>query len=168
MTKIKSYLLLILTVVILYSCGIYSFNGASIPNGAETVSVKYFTNKADNVQPNLSQILTEKLKDIFVEQTNLIIAEEEGNLSFSGYISNYEIKPIGIQSNEIAEQNRLTITVNVTFKSSLDSKADFEQIFKRHRDYNSSINISEIEEMLIGEACDELVEDIFNKAVVNW
>ena len=165
--KIIKLLLLSVTIA-LTSCGIYSFTGASIPPNAKTVSVQYFPNKAATIQPNLSQVFTEKLKDIFVEQTNLTLSKDEGDLSFSGHISKYQIKPMAIQSNETAGQNRLTIAVNVTFKSAIDTKANFEQIFSRYRDYNSSENISEIEETLIDEISKELVEDIFNKAVVNW
>ena len=97
-----------------------------------------------------------------------MLTEDEGDLSFSGHISKYQIKPMAIQSNETAGQNRLTIAVNVTFKSAINIKANFEQNFSRYRDYNSSENISEIEETLINEISNELVEDIFNKAVVNW
>ena len=167
MTKNKPFLLLLL-IILLTSCGIYSFTGASIPPDARTVSVQYFPNKAATIQPNLSQVFTEKLKDAFVEQTNLTLTEDEGDLSFSGHISKYQIKPMAIQSNETADQNRLTIAINVTFKSVIDSKANFEHIFSRYKDYNSSENISEIEETLIDEISNELVEDIFNKAVVNW
>ena len=168
MKIIKPFLLLLSVVILLASCGIYSFTGASIPPDAKTVSVQYFPNKASTIQPNLSQVFTEKLKDVFVEQTNLTLSEDEGNLSFSGHISKYQIKPIAIQSNETAGQNRLTISVNVTFKSTIDTKINFEQTFSRYRDYTSSENISEIEETLIDEISKELVEDIFNKAVVNW
>ena len=168
MQLFKCLFLFIVGSILLTACGIYSFTGASIPADAKTVSVQYFTNKATTIQPNLSQVFTEKLKDVFVEQTNLTLSEDEGDLSFSGHISKYQIKPISIQSNETAGQNRLTIAVNVTFISANDTKANFEQIFNRYRDYNSSENISEIEETLIAEISKELVEDIFNKAVVNW
>ena len=168
MTINKPFLLLLSVIILLASCGIYSFTGASIPPGAKTVSVQYFPNKAATIQPNLSQVFTEKLKDAFVEQTNLTLTEDEGDLSFSGHISKYQINPMAIQSNETAGQNRLTIAINVTFKSVIDSKANFEYTFSRYRDYNSSENISEIEETLIDEISNELVEDIFNKAVVNW
>ena len=168
MKIIKSFLLLLSVLLLLASCGVYSFTGASIPPGAKTVSVQYFPNKAATIHPSLSQVFTEKLKDAFVEQTNLTLTEDEGDLSFSGHISKYQIKPMAIQSNETAGQNRLTIAVNVTFKSTIDTKANFEQTFSRYRDYNSSENISEIEETLIDEISNELVEDIFNKSVVNW
>ena len=160
--------MLIFGTILLASCGIYSFTGASIPPDAKTVSVQYFPNKSATIQSNLSQVFTEKLKDIFVEQTNLTLSEDKGDLSFTGYISKYQINPIAIQSNETASKNRLTIEVNVAFKSTIDTKTNFEQIFSRYSDYNSSENISEIEETLIDKISKELVEDIFNKAVVNW
>ena len=150
------------------SCGIYSFSGKSIPNEAKTISVNYFNNKAATVQPSLSQVFTERLKDMFLEQTNLDIIENEGDLSFSGYISKYQIKPIAIKANETAGQNRLTITVKVTYNNSLDFKNNFENNFSRYRDYDSSQSISDIENTLIEEITNELAEDIFNKAFVNW
>ena len=154
--------------ILLFSCGIYSFNGASIPKNAKTVSVDYFINSAPTKQPTLSQVLSEKLKDFFTTQTNLIIAQNNGDLNFKGEIIKYDIKPIAIQSNETAGQNRLTISIKVNFKNSYDNEFDFEHTFSRYRDYEGSQNFSEIESILIEEISTELIEDIFNKAVVNW
>ena len=162
---------LILTILLsisLTSCGIYSFTGASIPTEAKTISVDYFNNKAATIQPSLSQVFTERLKDMFLEQTNLSLSENEGDLSFSGYISKYQIKPMAIKANETAGQNRLTIAVKVTYNNSLDSENNFEQTFSRYRDYDSAQNISDIENTLIEEITNELAEDVFNKAFVNW
>jgi len=162
---------LILTILLsisLNSCGIYSFTGASIPTEAKTISVDYFSNKAANVQPSLSQVFTERLKDMLLEQTNLSLSENESDLSFSGYISKYQIKPMAIKANETAGQNRLTIAVKVTYNNSLDSENNFENTFSRYRDYDSAQNISDIEKTLIEEITNELAEDVFNKAFVNW
>ena len=162
---------LILTILLsisLISCGIYSFTGASIPTEAKTISVDYFSNKAATVQPSLSQVFTERLKDMFLEQTNLSLSENESDLSFSGYISKYQIKPMAIKANETAGKNRLTIAVKVTYNNSLDSENNFEHTFSRYRDYDSVQNISDIENTLIEEITNELAEDVFNKAFVNW
>ncbi len=158
----------VLLSISLTSCGIYSFTGASIPTEAKTISVQYFNNKAATVQPALSQVFTERLKDMFLEQTNLTLSENEGDLSFSGYISKYQIKPMAIKANETAGQNRLTIAVKVTYNNSFDAKNNFEKTFSRYRDYDSSQNISDIESTLIEEITNELAEDVFNKAFVNW
>ena len=162
---------LILTILLsisLISCGIYSFTGASIPTEAKTISVDYFSNKAATVQPSLSQVFTERLKDMFLEQTNLSLSENESDLRFSGYISKYQIKPMAIKANETAGKNRLTIAVKVTYNNSLDSENNFEHTFSRYRDYDSVQNISDIENTLIEEITNELAEDVFNKAFVNW
>ena len=114
---------LIYTILLSFSiasCGIYSFTGASIPSEAKTVSVQYFNNKSATVQPTLSQVFTEKLKDMFLEQTNLTLSENEGDLSFSGQISKYQIKPMAIKANETAGKNRLTIAIKVTYNNSFN------------------------------------------------
>ena len=161
-------ILIIILSISLTSCGIYSFTGASIPTEAKTISVGYFSNKAATVQPSLSQVFTERLKDMLLEQTNLSLSENESDLSFSGYISKYQIQPMAIKANETAGQNRLTIAVKVTYNNSLDSENNFEHTFSRYRDYDSSQNISDIENTLIEEITNELAEDVFNKAFVNW
>ena len=165
MKKIFSFLILSICI---YSCGIYSFNGASISKKTKTITVKYFTNTALTIQPTLSQIITEKLKDYFTQQTNLAINDSDGDLKFKGEITKYEIKPMAIQSNEVAGNNRLTIAVKVDFTNIYEEEYNFSHTFSRYRDYESSQNFSEIEEALIEEITNELIEDIFNKSVVNW
>ena len=150
------------------SCGIYSFTGASIPTDAKTVSVAYFTKKVTNSPSSLSQTLTEGLKDLFLSQTNLYLTNEEGDLSFSGEITKYQINPIAIQANETAGQNRLTIAIKAKYNNSFDEKQNFESTFSRYRDFNSSENLADVEAILIEEISKELLEDVFNKAFVNW
>ena len=154
--------------ILISSCGIYSFNGASISKNTKTITIKYFTNNASTIQPTLSQVISEKLKDYFTQQTNLSINDNDGDLKFSGEITKYEIKPMAIQSNEVAGKNRLTIAIKVDFTNIYENEYNFSHTFSRYRDYESSQNFSEIEEILIEEISNELIEDIFNKSVVNW
>lgn len=164
----KLILSLISLSVLVVSCGVYSFTGASIPTEAKTISVQYISNKAAVVQPSLSQVITDGLIDAFTGQTNLEITENEGDLSFSGYITKYQIKPMAIKANETASQNRLTIAIKIKYNNSFDDKQNFESTFSRYRDYASSENIVDVEDGLIEEISQELIEDVFNKAFVNW
>ncbi|KRO55449.1 MAG: hypothetical protein ABR79_00040 [Cryomorphaceae bacterium BACL11 MAG-121001-bin54] len=150
------------------SCGIYSFTGASIPTEAKTVSVAYFTTTATNSPSSLNQTITEGLKDLFLSQTNLDLTELEGDLSFSGQITKYQLSPMAIQANETAGQNRLTIDIKVKYTNSFDDKQNFESTFSRYRDFSSSQNLADVEIVLIEEITKELLEDVFNKAFVNW
>lgn len=171
MNRYRTRVLIVLTNLLLFAsggCGTYSFTGASIPPGTETVSISFFENRASIIQPTLSAKFTEKLKDRFVSQTNLRLVNDNGDLQFDGYISDYQSRPVAIQGNEQAALNRLTITVSVNFKNAKDPKQDFDSSFSRYVDYDSRKNLSAVEQELISEICQQLTEDIFNKAVINW
>jgi len=168
MPKFCSKIAVVFSIVFLSSCGFYSFTGASISPDVKTVSVQYFPNRAATIQPTLSQVFTERLKDYFLEQTNLSLEADGGDLNFSGEIVKYEVKPIAIQANEQAAQNRLTISVKVKFENGKDESKNFDQQFSRYNDFPSDTNLVSIENTLIEQITNELAEDIFNKAVVNW
>ncbi|MFI5219533.1 MAG: LptE family protein [Bacteroidia bacterium] len=150
------------------SCHTYSFTGASISPDIKSVSIQFFPNRASIVQPALSNAFTEKLKDKFVSETNLTLIKEKGDLSFEGNIIDYNVQPTAIQGDENAALNRLTITVSVKFANAKDPKHDFENNFSRYADYDSKKSLTEVEKELIVQINQQLVDDIFNKAVVNW
>jgi hypothetical protein len=147
----------------------YSFTGASISPDVKTVSIQYFGNTATMVVPSLSQQFTDALKDYFTSQTNLVLVERNGDLNLQGAITGYTVTPVAIQGNETAAMNRLTITVSVTFTNKKNEKQNFEKKnFIRYQDYSSSLNLVTVQETLVKEINDQLVQDIFNQAVVNW
>ena len=155
-------------ISILSSCGFYSFSGASISPEVETISINYFPNNANTVKSSLSSTITEKLKDYFESQTNLNLIEKDGDLLFSGEITSYTIKPISIKSDETAQQNRLTIQIKVRFENKKNEAMNYITTFSRYKDFSANENLVDIEEELMDLICNELVEDIFNKAIVNW
>ena len=150
-----------------HSCGIYSFSGASIPAEAKTVSVDYFPNHAQLVNPMLSNNLTNALRDAMTNQTTLDMVESGGDLAFEGEITDYRTNPVAI-TGQTAAMNRFTITVKVRFSNRIDDSKDFEQTFSRYEDYPSNQDLNAVQESLTATIIDQLVEDIFNKALVNW
>lgn len=165
--KIKFFLFSI-TLLLINGCGVYSFTGASISPDIKTISIQQFPNLAMLVQPTLSQSFTMTLRDKFASQTNLNVLQNNGDLNIEGEITGYTNQPVAIQGNQQAALNRLTITVKVRFTNKKNNKQDFESTFTRYRDYSSQSNLSAVENDLIKEINTDLVEDIFNKAVVNW
>ena len=163
-----SIVVLLTCCLFLSSCGIYSFSGASIPAEAKTVSVQYFPNNAQLVNPLLSNALTNALNDIFVNQTTLQSVAQNGDLALEGEITGYSTSPIAITGNQTAAMNRLTVTVNVRFTNRYDESKNFEQNFSQYQDYPSGQDLSSVQDVLIDEIVNNLCEDIFNRAVVNW
>ncbi|MBL7928502.1 MAG: LptE family protein [Bacteroidia bacterium] len=164
----RGILLVICFYLVATGCKNYSFTGASVSPDVKTVSIAYFPNRASLVQPSLSQAFTEKLRDKFTSQTNLTLKEGEADLLFEGFISDYQTNPTAIQGNDNAALNRLTISVMVKFINTKDPKQDFETSFSRFADYSASQNFATVEQDLISQINSQLVDDIFNRAMVNW
>jgi hypothetical protein len=162
------FFLFLMTIMVVSGCGVYSFTGASISPEVRTISIDYFPNHASMVQPTLSQRFTEALRDKFTHETNLDLVESGGDLNLEGEITGYGVMPEAIQTNQQAALNRLTITVKVRFSNKYNESQNYESTFSRFQDYDSRRNLADVENDLIDQINQQLVEDIFNKSVVNW
>ncbi len=162
------FFLFLMAVMVMTGCGVYSFTGASISPEVKTISIDYFPNYASMVQPTLSQRFTEALRDKFTHETNLDLVESGGDLNLEGEITGYGVMPEAIQNNQQAALNRLTISVKVRFTNKYNESQNYESTFSRFQDYDSRRNLAEVENDLIDQINQQLVEDIFNKSVVNW
>ena len=160
--------ILSLIILGLGACGTYSFTGASISPETKTISIDRFPNNAMTVEPTLSQKFTDALRDKFQRETNLTLLTKGGDLQIEGSITGYRTSPVAIQSNETAAMNRLTITVEVTFTNTVDESKSYKSSFARYEDYPSTQNLNDVQETLIDQINEYLIQDIFDKAVVNW
>ena len=169
LNRVSLFSLFTFSFLLFTACsGGYSFTGASIPPGAKTISVANFPNYASTVNPQLSQKLSDDLRQMFASQTSLTVTSDEGDLQISGEITGYDTRASALSSSDEVSMNRLTITIKVRFVNTVDPDADFEQSFSRYRDYAASQDFSSVESGLVGEIVSELCEDVFNKSVVNW
>jgi hypothetical protein len=91
-----------------------------------------------------------------------------GDVNFEGEITDYNTRPQGIAADNQAALNRFTITVKVKFTNSVDPDLSYEQSFSRYQDYNSTLDLSQVEADLSIKIIDLIIEDIFNQAFVNW
>jgi hypothetical protein len=158
---------LLCTPVLLQNCKVnYSFTGIS--TDAETVSIQYFPSVAPLAPPTYSQAFTESLKDIFLQQTNIALVENNGELQFEGEIVGYNNAPVAVQGNEQAALNRLTITVNVRFTNTLNEEDNFEKRFSKFEDYESTASLKQVEDQLTEDINKQLTQDILQKAIGNW
>jgi Lipopolysaccharide-assembly len=161
--------LFIIGIASLNGCKIsYSFTGASISPMVKTVSIQYFQNRAPLVQPGLSQYLTDALIDKCKGQTNLKFINGIGDVNFEGEINDYNTRPLTVAADARAAMNRFTITIKVKFTNAIEPELSFEQTFSRYEDYDSNLDLSQVEKEFSDKIIEMIVEDIFNKAFVNW
>ena len=175
---IKHFFIYLLLVAFLFGCGVYSFTGANIPPGTNTISIQTFYDEVGTGPPNLSQLFTEKIRDYYQQNTSLTIVPNEGDLQIEGSIVGYRLSPMAPRSSgsqnfddaDIAALQRLTITVKATYLSTQDDSFDFEgQNFSFYMDYDpENEDFNSIEATLVEEIYDAIILDIFNATVANW
>ncbi|HOY48965.1 MAG TPA: LptE family protein [Flavobacteriales bacterium] len=161
----RFWVLLFISVLALQSCKL-SLSGGNYGE-AKTISIAFFPNNAALVQPTLSQAFTEDMRNFFQTQSPLSLVQKGGDLHLEGAITDYRVGPVGV-SSQTASTNRLTITVNVKFTNRLDSTKDFDSSFSRFVDFPSSQNLVSVETELIRQINQQLIQDVFNKALINW
>ena len=166
----KRLLLLLIPLFLLAGCrASYQFNGASIDySRTRTISFRDFTNNAPLVYPQLAPMFNESLKDLFSRQTKLSQVRENGDVSFEGEITGYDITPMSIGDDAIAAETRLTITVNVRYHNKAQPDKDFERKFSAFRNFSNTRTLTQVQAEVSQEIVDELVETIFNQTMADW
>ena len=169
MRPLARILSLLAAALVLGACGIYSFSGTSIQNDVETIAIDYFEYRAEKVNPSLSNDLTEALRTRFRRMTRLEQVEQDGDLEITGEITGYDVRPASVSAEEIATQNRLTVSVRVSFINRKYPEDDFDgKTFSAYADYDSTNSLDAVESSLCSEIVDKLIEDIFNATVAQW
>ena len=173
MKKIYAYMLMAISLglvaLIVHSCGIYSFTGTSIQPDIKTVTINYFEYKALKVNPSLSNMMTEAMQDKFLKLTKLEQVEIDGDLEVIGAITGYDVKATAVTANESVAQNRLTVTVKVSFVNRKYPEDNFEEkSFSAYQDFDAMQSLESVEGTLCEDIVEQLCEDIFNATVANW
>jgi len=168
-TRIPMLLTLVATLL-LGGCRIvnYSFSGTSIQPEVKTVTVNYFGYKALKVNPTLSNDLTEAMKDKFKKLTKLEQVDMGGDLEISAEVTGYDVRAAAVTANEVAAQNRLTVTVKLKFTNNLFPEDNVDKSFSAYSDYDSTNSLDAVEATLCEEIVEKLVEDMFNACVAQW
>ena len=148
----------------------YSLTGAST-GGAQTAVILYFQNRSPLIEPSLAQKLTEALKNKILSQTSLKLVNKDGDVNFEGSIESFGTQPTAVPggNNLIPQSNRLTVIIKVKFNNSKNPHFDFETTFSRYIDAPGTSTLDAIIATPdYTKLIDQLVDDVFTKAFVNW
>ncbi len=160
---------ILIAALALSGCGIYSFSGTSIQPDVNSITIGFFEYKAQRVNPTLANDMTEELKNKFRRLTRLEQMDEDGDLEITGAITGYDVVASAITANETAAQNRLTISVSVSFSNRKYPEDNFEnKSFSAYAEYDSSNSLDAVEASLCAEITEKIIEDIFNATVAQW
>jgi hypothetical protein len=165
--KGSRFIIIFTLLCVPFLTGCYSFTGATIDG--KTLFINSVQNRAASVAPTLAPTLTEKLRSRILSQTGLApVSTDDADYTIASTITSYAVSIAGVSGTQTVSTNRLTIALNVSFTNRKNPKADFEQSFTRFADFDASQPLQSVEGRLIEEIGEQLADDIFNKAFVNW
>lgn len=153
----------------LTACSIsYKFTGTSINYDViKTIQIDKIVNRAPYGWAPMEAILNNKLQDVYANQTRLKLVKRGGDLHVAGEIVNYDQFNKGISADGYASQVQLRITVNIRFENAKTNQK-WEKQFTATSQYNSTQQLTAVQESLVTEMVKDLCDQIFNATVADW
>lgn len=171
--KNLKYILILVIATTFSGCNVYNFTGTGTID-AETFQVNFFQNNADLIEPGIDRQFTLALQDLIMNQTNLNLVSNSGDLTYEGEIVDYRITPMTATAvtstgDAGAAQNRLTIRVNVRFTNRKKETDDFEKSFEFYYDFpGTSLPTGSVLNAAITTIFERITQDIFNESLAKW
>ena len=167
----KRYIILfsVLTVV-LTACSVsYKLSGTSIDyTKTKSISMDKFPIRSDYVWSPMEAMFYNSLSDAYARKTKLTVLKRDGDLQLAGEIVEYSQTNKSISSEGYSAQVQLKMTVNVRFTNTKNHDEDFEQRFSATTEYESTMQLVNVQDQLVQEMIDNIVDQIFNATVANW
>ena len=164
------HILLLVLLLVLQACSVsYKFNGASINyQTTKSISIADFPNNAALVYPQLSNMLSETIRDQYVRQTRLQVLTKGGNLELEGEIVGYELTPMAISADSYASETKLTLTVKVSFTNNVAPEESFARTYSAFQVFDATKLLTDVQEELCNTMVAEIAENIYNDTVARW
>lgn len=156
-------------ITLLCACTVsYKFTGTSINYDIiKTIQIDNVVNRAPYGWAPMEAMFNNKLQDLFANQTRLRLVKRGGDLHIAGEITAYDQYNKAISADGFSSQVQLKMTVNIRFRNSKTNES-WEKQFSATTQYNSTQQLSAVQEELVTEMVKDLTDQIFNATVANW
>ena len=155
---------------LLSSCSVsFKMNGANINyQTTHTISIADFPNNAPMVNPTLSNLLSETIRDLYQRQTRLQILRKGGDLELEGAIVGYDLSQGAISVDSYASESKLTIRVQVHFTNNVNPEDSFDKVYSAWQTFDANRMLSDVQDELCSVIISEIAESIYNDTVAKW
>ena len=146
----------------------YKFTGTSINYDLiKTIQIDNIPNRAPYGWAPMEAIFNHKLQDLYANQTRLRLVKRDGDLQIAGEIIGYDQYNKSIAADGFSSQVQLKMTVNIRFVNNKTNQS-WERQFSATTQYESSQQLSAVQESLVTEMVKDLTDQIFNATVADW
>lgn len=166
--KAATWLLVLPLLLSVTGCVSYRFTGTNINyNIVKTIRIDNIPNRAPYGWAPMEAMFNNKLQDLYANQTRLQLVKRGGDLQIAGEITGYDQYNKSISADGSSSQVQLKMTVNIRF-SNTKANQSWERQFSATAQYNSTLQLSAVQEELVTEMIKDLTDQIFNATVADW
>ena len=168
-TKHAANALLCLMLMQLTACSIkIQMTGTNINYDIlKTIQIDKIANRAPYGWAPMEAMFNNKLQDLYATQTRLKLVKRGGDLQVAGEIISYDQFNKAVSSDGFSSQVQLRMTVNIRFTNT-KSGQKWEKQFSATTQYDSTQQLTAVQESLVTEMVKDLCDQIFNATVADW
>ncbi len=168
--KLKYILVAFASALLFQGCKVsYKLNQAAIDYATtKTFTIETFSNRAAYQWAPMAPMLNTSLSARYNDQTKLTQVRRDGDLNLSGEITSYDQTNKSISADGYSSMVQLKMTVKVKYVNNKKHEDDFERQFSASREYDSSQQLSAVQEELVQQMIDDIVDQVFNATVAKW
>lgn len=138
-----------LLLTVLTGCGYHiAGKGGNMPGNVTSMSIPFFKNRIQ--RPDVETVITTALVDEFVKSGIAKVVQENAEAVLIGAITGYELHPVSFSNNDVIQEYRLIIKLEISFIRNSDGKILWED--KNFIDYEDfKVNIANADATRIAE-----------------
>jgi len=149
-------------------CVKYSFTGTSINYDLiKSIQIDNVPNRAPYGWAPMEAMFNNKLQDLYANQTRLRLVKRNGDLHIAGEITGYDQYNKAVSADGFSSQVQLKMTVNIRFNNTKTNQS-WERVFSATSQYESTQQLSAVQEKCVTEMVQDLTDQIFNATVADW
>ncbi len=163
----KKIIIFAFSLILLSSCGIYSFKG-SLPPHIKSIAIPEFEDRT--AEFDLAARVTEQVRNGFIKEKILDLAEiENAHSVLYCTITDIEDKPAVYSETETGEsvdEYRVTIKIATEWKDLVKDREIFKKTISGFSEYDP--NRPDERSVAIDEAIDKITEDMIEQILSDW
>lgn len=123
--KIIGRALVFMFCIFLCSCGYHiAGKGGNMPGNVATIAVPFLKNQIQ--KPDVESVITTSLVDEFAKSGIVKVVEQDADAVLNGAITGYDLTPVSFNKNDVIQEYRLTIKLDIGLVRKSDGKVLWE------------------------------------------
>jgi len=158
-------LFILILLLLLNSCGYYSFKGA-LPSHIQAVAIPIFIDKSG--YPGVLEKVTDTVIESFISDNTLkVVDESKADIIINGTIQSVTQKAAAITAGETVSEYQMHVSIKVLCEDIKQSKKLYDKVFRQYGIMSSAAGQDE-KDQAIDDAIQLITEDIINTTLGGW